>query len=112
VATWKDVGELALALPEAEESTTYGEPAFHVRGKLFAWLSPHERGALVLRCDPEERPLLIDAQPDAFYVTPHYERHPVVLVRLDLVALEELAERLSDAWLLTAPKRLVDKLGR
>jgi hypothetical protein len=30
-------------------------------------------GALVLRCDPDERPLMLAAQPDLFYVTPHYE---------------------------------------
>jgi hypothetical protein len=112
VARWQDVGELALALPGAEESTSYGQPAFRVRGKLFAWLSPHERGVLVLKCDPEERPLLIAAQPDAFYVTPHYAGSAAVLVRLDLVEHEELAERLTDSWLLTAPKRLVDKLNR
>ena len=112
MATWEDVRELALALPGAEESTSYGQPAFRVRGKLFAWLSPHEQGALVLKCDPEERPLLIDAQPDAFYVTPHYKGYPAVLVRLDVVDDDELAERVTDSWLGTAPKRLVDKLSR
>jgi hypothetical protein len=45
VATWADVKQLALALPEAEESTTYRKPAFKVAGKVFAWESPHEHGA-------------------------------------------------------------------
>jgi hypothetical protein len=40
VTDWESVRELAGALPGAEESTTYGQPAFKVDGKLFAWLSP------------------------------------------------------------------------
>jgi hypothetical protein len=39
MATWDDVKKLALALPEAEESTTYRKPAFKVQGKVFAWES-------------------------------------------------------------------------
>jgi hypothetical protein len=108
VVTWEDVRALALALPETEEGTSYGRPCFKVRGKLFANLSPHEPGALVLKCDPEERPLLLAARPDAFFVTPHYEGYPRVLVNLDLVELDEIADRLTDSWLLAAPPRLVD----
>ena len=52
---WESVREIAGALPGAEESTTYGQPAFKVDGKLFAWLSPdrHAEGALAVRVDPE-----------------------------------------------------------
>ena len=34
MATWADLKKLALALPEAEESTTYRKPAF----KVGSWL--------------------------------------------------------------------------
>ena len=61
MATWEDVRQLALSLAEVEEGTTYRKPAFRVAGKAFAWESPHERRALVLRCDPDERPLMIAA---------------------------------------------------
>ena len=51
---WDTVRELAGALPAAEESTTYGQPAFKVSGKLFVWMSPHPDalGALAFRVDP------------------------------------------------------------
>ena len=103
---WDDVRALALALPAVEESTAYRQPAFRVAGKVFAAMSPHEPGAFVLWCDPDERPLMIEASPDVFYVTPHYESSPTVLVRLDAIRREELAERLRDSWLIKAPKRL------
>jgi hypothetical protein len=34
-ATWETVREMATALPEAVEGTSYGTPAFYVRKKLF-----------------------------------------------------------------------------
>ena len=108
MATWDDVRKLALALPEAEDSTTYGKPAFKVAGKAFAWESPHEQGALVLRCDPGERPLMIEAQPETFFATPHYDGYPMVLVHLDHADTEALADRIEESWLIAAPKKLAD----
>jgi len=107
VATWEDVRDLALALPEAEESTSFRKPAYKVAGKAFAWESPHERGALVLRCDALELPFILASNPDAFYVTPHYDGYPMVLVRLEAIDREVLAGRLEDSWAIGAPKRLL-----
>jgi hypothetical protein len=109
MATWDDVRKLALALPEAEDGTTYGKPAFKVAGKAFAWESPHEHGALTLRCDIDERPLMIEARPAMFFVTPHYEGYPMVLVHLDEADAAELAERIEESWHLAAPKKLADE---
>ncbi len=36
MADWKTVRRLGLALPETEESTSYGTPALKVRRKMFA----------------------------------------------------------------------------
>lgn len=106
MAGWKDVRRAALTLPEVEEGTAYRHQAFRVRGKVFAAMSPHEPGTLVVRVDLEERPLLIDARPDVRYVTPHYEPYDRLLLRLEAADPEELAERLTDSWLLAAPKGL------
>jgi hypothetical protein len=61
---------------------------------------------LALRVDPEERLALVHEQPEIFYVTPHYQDYPFVLVRLAAADREELEELLAEAWLLSAPKRL------
>ena len=109
MADWETVREIARALPSAEESTTYGQPAFKVGGKLFAWLSPdrHAEGALALRIDLEEKPLAIASRPDVFFETAHYEGQPILLVRLERIDRTELEERIEESWLLRAPKRLV-----
>lgn len=100
---WDGVRDLALGFPDVEESTSWGHPAVKVRGKWFAGLSPHKEaaGALVLRCDPDERPLMLAGESELFYVTPHYENSPrVVLVRLEAATAENLRDRLEDAWMI------------
>ena len=108
MATWDDVRKLALALPETEESTTYRKPAFKVAGKNFAWESPHVHGVLALNCDEGELPLMIEALPEMFFTTPHYDGYPIVLVRLEEADSKELAERIEESWLIAAPKNLAD----
>jgi hypothetical protein len=56
--TWETARKFALALPGAEEGTSYGTPAFKVRGKLFLRL--HQSGeALVVGIDGNDRALRI-----------------------------------------------------
>ena len=111
MATWDTVRELASSFPGVEESTTYGQPAFKVKGKLFAWLSPDRaaEAALAVRADPGELPLLLETAAERYFQTPHYDGYPILLIRLDRIDREELRERIEDSWLLRAPKRLVDE---
>jgi hypothetical protein len=103
---FQTVRTLALGLPGTEEATSYGTPAFRVRGKLFARL--HQDGeSLVVRADLDEREVLVQADPRSFFVTDHYRDHPWVLVRLGSVSRTLLTEVLEQAWRLRAPKRLV-----
>jgi hypothetical protein len=109
MADWATVREIASALPGAEESTTYGQPAFKVGGKLFAWLSPDRaaEGALAVHVDPGEKELLLGSEA-AYFQTPHYDGHPILLVHLERADPRELEERIEESWLLRAPKRLAD----
>jgi hypothetical protein len=108
-ADWETVRAIAAGFPGAEESTTYGKPAFKVGGKLFAWISPDDSAAeaLALRVDPDELPLLVETAPERYFQTPHYHGHPILLVRLEHISRDELRERVEDSWLLRAPKKLV-----
>jgi hypothetical protein len=106
VLTWERVAELARDLPEVEDTTSWGKPALRVRGKTFAGMSRHE-GAMYTRCDRDERPFLVAANPVAYRLTPHFERSPAyLLIWLEHASEEDVRERLIDAWLLMAPKRL------
>ncbi|HLX18619.1 MAG TPA: MmcQ/YjbR family DNA-binding protein [Gaiellaceae bacterium] len=109
MVTWEDVLELAQELPETEVSTSYGRPALKVRGKFVAALRS-EPPALVVRCDLEEKPLLLEARPDILFETPHYHGWGYVLVRLE-ASRDDVREFLIDSWLLAAPKRLADTLS-
>ena len=110
MADWETVRELARGFPGVEEGTSHGEPALRVGKKLFAWMSPHERGSLCVRVDPEEKELLLESKPKAYFTTPHYAGYPILLVRFEHVSPDELRERIEDAWLLRAPKRLADEV--
>ncbi|HEX9003165.1 MAG TPA: MmcQ/YjbR family DNA-binding protein [Blastocatellia bacterium] len=103
--TFDTVRQLALALPEVEEGTSYGTPAFKVRGKTIARLK-EDGESLVVKIDFLRRDILMNAEPETFYITEHYRNYPLVLVRLSSVRVDVLRDLLEQAWRLEAPKRL------
>jgi hypothetical protein len=104
--SWETVRACALTLPATEEGTSYGTPAFRVRGKLFVRL--HDSGdSLVVRMEPAERTMRMAADPESFHITDHYLNYPWVLVRLAVLRRDDLKELLADAWRCVAPKRLL-----
>src|SRR3954465_2835398 len=109
MATEADVRQIAPALPETEDRPPHRAPGFRVKDRLFARI--REPGVLLVRCaDEGEKDFLLRADPEKFFTTPHYDGHPSVLVRLDAIDREELAELLTDAWRVRAPKRLAESL--
>jgi len=106
VADWNDVREVATALPDVEESSD-GRVAFRVRGKLFAWEArERDGGGLAVRVDRDEKQLILESNGEIYFASPHYHGYPGVQIRLELIDRDELRERLEDAWLIQAPKRL------
>ncbi|WP_028062192.1 MmcQ/YjbR family DNA-binding protein [Solirubrobacter soli] len=104
---WKDVVEIGARFPGVVEGTSYGTPSLKVRDKFMCRMRTNP-DALVMRViDMADRDALLKGEPDTFFVTPHYANYPVVLVRLDMVAAEMLAELVEDAWRLQAAKRVV-----
>ncbi|HKC52270.1 MAG TPA: MmcQ/YjbR family DNA-binding protein [Myxococcota bacterium] len=106
MATEKTVRTLALALPETSEKPCYGTPGFYVKKKLFARLLP-DRQTLAVRVDLEEREALLTVAPEVFFLTPHYQGWPMVLIRLARVERADLEERLVEAWRFMAPAKLL-----
>ena len=104
--SWATVQELAASLPEVEDSTAYGKPALRVGGKVFACISREGDDVLAARVGFEEREFLLGSDPETFYVTPHYDGYPWVLVRLGAVKQDQLRDVLTEAWLFRAPKKL------
>jgi hypothetical protein len=106
VADWDVVRELALALPEVEVSNS-GRVAYSVRGKGFAWEArERDGGGLAVRVEREEKELILDSNPEVYFTSPHYTGFPAVQIRVEAIERDELEERLEDAWLIQAPKKL------
>lgn len=104
--TWPALCKLAMKLPGVEQGTSYGTPSLHVKKKFLARLKEDEK-TVALRVDMDERDVLLELDPDAFYVTDHYRPYPAMLVRLEKVRIDQLEELLEHGWRLQAPKRLV-----
>ena len=94
-------------MPGVEESTAYGTPGLKVKGKILARLRTEAEGALALRCDFLDRQILLQADPDAFFVTDHYLNYPMILVRLKKVRQSALRDLIERAWRMVAPAKLV-----
>lgn len=58
-----------------------------------------EPNTLMIRLSSvEEREALIAEQPEVYYLKPHYEPYPCVLVRLGRVHADALRDLLHGAW--------------
>ena len=83
--TFDDVREIALSMPEVEETTAYGMPAFKAGKTRFAGQPVQRRdvepNSLGVSVSFEERDRLIAARPDVYYLTEHFANYPAVLAR-------------------------------
>ncbi len=96
---------LAAALPGVVEETSYGKPALKVGGKGFTgW---KEAETISLRIPMEQKEFLLAVAPEIYFETDHYKGWQWLLVRMDMIADDELRQRLIDAWRFRAPKRLL-----
>jgi hypothetical protein len=103
---------ICLALPEAEERETWGEPTFRVRDKIFC-MHRTDTGdpALWCKAPPGSQAILIGADPRRFFVPPYVGPKGWVGMRLDRkVDWREVALLVTRSYRMTAPKRLVQKL--
>ena len=87
----------ALALPETEESTSYGRPAVRVRGKAFVYPG-REPGSFAVASPLEEKEFLMETDPDTFWETDHYRGWPAVLVRFGSRDRQRIEMVIRRAW--------------
>lgn len=104
--TWDDVVVIGMALPEVQESTWFRTPSLKVAGKGFARLRSEAEGGLVLMCEPGEKEALLASDDPAYYTTSHYDGYGAILVDLERVEKDQLAELIEESWRLKAPAKL------
>jgi hypothetical protein len=103
--TGDDFRSIALSLPEAQERETWGHPTFRVRDKMFAAMAADGTSASI-KATKEAQAALIGSEPEVFSMPAYVGVHGWVGVALAGVDPQELRELLTEAWLMTAPKRL------
>jgi hypothetical protein len=120
----KDLDGLALSLPEAEKGIDDGRVQYHVGGKYFCFhrrpradaVDPEtgERltDVLVFRvADQDMKDFVLADDRGVWFTTPHWNGYPGVLTRiayLEQIDGDELEERLVEAWLTRAKKRVAN----
>ncbi|MEA2685423.1 MAG: hypothetical protein QOE93_618 [Actinomycetota bacterium] len=106
--TEDDARRISLALPGTYEQESYGgRPSWRTKPRMFAWIRGEPEALAVWVESVEEKDELIRSDPEKFFTTPHYEGYAMVLVRLDVVDVDEATELVTDSWRLRAPKALV-----
>ncbi|GAB3222056.1 MmcQ/YjbR family DNA-binding protein [Glycomyces halotolerans] len=101
--TWNEVVAIACRYPEVVETTSWQTPSLKVKGRFFARLRTEAEGGLAIVCDPSEKAALLASGDPAFYTTPHYDGYNMILIDLEQVDRDRLAELVEDAWYLKAP---------
>jgi len=89
------VESIGRTLPDIEVTTSYGQPTLKVRGKMFVCMAANkaaEPDTLVVMMDIADRDLLIEEDPDTYYLKGHYVPYPCVLVRLARVSPDALRD--------------------
>src|SRR5688500_1311633 len=81
------VREIALSLPGATEKLSHGEPAFFVRGRLFATIDNdhHGSGHVAVWCNAPDgaQASLVAGDPKHFFVPPYVGKAGWLGMRLD-----------------------------
>ena len=115
-----DVRRLALSLPHVVEVPSKGFD-FRVADRGFVWSYPerHPGKPRVIRTDvavlyvgdEAEKQALLLGEPRLFFTTPTYDGQPLVMLRLDEVDVDRLAELVTDAWRMRAPEEVAGDLA-
>jgi hypothetical protein len=106
--------EVCLALPETSERPSHGAPTFFVRQKrafVMVLTDFHGDGRFALWCAAPDgmQKMLVEADPERFFVPPYVGHRGWLGVRLDRgLHWDELAGIAEDAYAEVAPRRLVE----
>jgi hypothetical protein len=106
------VRRACLSLPEATEQAAWGEPTWRVRKKMFAMYasaaSHHGGGRECLWCAGPlgVQEILVNAEPEKFFVPSYVGTKGWFGVRLDTVDDDELRGLVVQSYCLVAPKKL------
>jgi hypothetical protein len=102
--TLEDIRRIMLAFPGVTEGVSYGTPAFRARKQFLARMHDHE-DALVLKVGEFEQQMLMETEPEVYFITDHYRGTSLILVRLKEIDAAAFRRLFEQAWQKVAGKR-------
>ena len=114
--TYDDIVALCADWPGVTADQWYGTPGLKVGGKGFARMwserehkrdDVHDTEVLVVMCDLDEKPALIEASGGTVFETPHYHGHGGMLLRLADIGPDDLVGYLEDSYRVKASPKLL-----
>jgi hypothetical protein len=102
--TYDEVRAFAFSLPGVADGTAYGHPCLKAHGKFLTRLKEDGDTLACPGVTHDEREMLIEAEPETFYVTDHYRNYPYVLIRLSRVHPGTVERLLERRWRELTPK--------
>jgi hypothetical protein len=108
------IRKICLGLPETSERLSHGAPTFFVRGKrafTMVLSNHHGDGRFAIWCAAPDgmQTLLVEADPERFFVPPYVGHRGWLGVRLDRgLDWGEVAGIVEDAYAEVAPPKLVE----
>jgi hypothetical protein len=94
--TYDTVLEIARSIGDLEEGTSYGTPALKLKKKFLLRLK-EDGESIAIRIGFDEREILMQSDPDTFYITDHYRDYPAMLVHLSRIDRDRLRDILMMA---------------
>jgi hypothetical protein len=119
----EDVVAMVAELPEVTEGESYGNRAWSVGGKTFAWQRGFSKAdikrfgdapvpdgpILAVRVDDlMEKEAVLAAGNRGFFTIPHFNGYAAVLIHLRVAGKRAVREAIVDGWLACAPQRAAD----
>lgn len=104
---------LCMALPEADERVSHGEPTWFVRKVFVMYANRHHDDRVAFWCPapPGAQEAMVASEPERFFRPPYVGHRGWLGVYLDVaVDWTEIAEIVTEAYRMIAPKRLVAQL--
>ena len=102
---------LCLALPEATERISHGEPTWFVRRVFVTFAGRHHDDRVAFWCaaPPGVQEALVGSDPERFFRPPYVGGRGWLGVYLDVPGVDwaEIAEIVTEAYRTVAPRRLV-----
>ena len=126
-ATYDDVAQFALNLPNVTEGERHGNRMWAVGDKVFAWVRPFTKadikrfGAetppdgpiLAVRVeDLHEKEAVLASGLKGFFTMSHFDGYAAVLIQMRQVGKRALKEAILDGWLACAPPKIAEEYLR